>query len=60
MFHFSPQKVTKLTKRTSNCENIIDDEHLLITFKEHYKTPIVLLVLSDSDDRALYPMLKCS
>ena len=37
-----------MTKRTSNCENMIDHEHLLVTFNELYKIPIVLLVVSDS------------
>ena len=36
-------------KRTSNCENMIDEEHLLATFNEHYDIPRVLLVRSDSN-----------
>ena len=31
--------------------------HLLITFNEQYNIPRVLLVVSDSDVTALYPML---
>ena len=45
-------------KRTSNCENMIEDEHLLVTFSKHYNIPRVLLVLSHSDDTSLNPMLK--
>ena len=37
---------------------MIDDEHLLVTFNEHYNIPGVLLVLSHSDDTSLNPMLK--
>ena len=37
---------------------MIDDEHVLATFNEHYNIPSVLLVLSDSDGTALNPMLK--
>ena len=37
---------------------MIDYEYLLVTFKEHYNISRVLLVLSDSDATALYPMLK--
>ena len=39
---------------------MIDDEHVLATFNEHYNLPTcsVLLVLSDSDGTALNPMLK--
>ena len=48
----------KSSKRTANYDNMIDDEHLLVTFIEQYYIPRVLLVLSDSDARALYPMLK--
>ena len=31
---------------------------VLVTFNEHYNIPRVLLVLSDSDNTALNPMLK--
>ena len=34
------------------------DEHLLVTVNEHSAIPKVLLVLTDSDDAALHPMLK--
>ena len=37
---------------------MIDDEHVLVTFNEHYYIPGVLLVLSHSDDTSLNPMLK--
>ena len=37
---------------------MIDDENSLVTFNEHYNIPGVLLVLSDSDETALYSMLK--
>ena len=35
-----------------------DDEHLLVTFNEHYNIHRVLLVLYDGDATDLYPMLK--
>ena len=38
--------------------NMINDEHLLFTFDEHYNIPRVLLVLFDGDATGLYPMLK--
>ena len=37
---------------------MIEDEHLLVTLNEHYNILRVLLVLTDSDDTALNPMLK--
>ena len=45
----------RLQKELPNCENMIDDDHLLVNFNEHYNTPRMLLVHCDSDATALYP-----
>ena len=46
---------TKFDQKTYNRENMIDNERLLVTFREHYEITRVLLTITD-DGTALYPI----